>query len=426
LIASTGSLAERSSAGSHFQQILGLDLLRFVAAFLVVGYHTGFIVRAPGNPARSHFVVTVEPASAPPLFWFGFVGVPIFFVISGFVIAYSAEYSRPARFFRDRLVRLGPALWLCASLSFVLFLTFSGYAVPVIVKRYIKEMIFYPAEPWLDPVVWTLGIEIVFYGLVFLLLALNRFHLIGDLAAYLAISSLTLHLIMLGVGCNAPDLPAACVPFHKNARFLQLTLLTHGCFFAFGIFLWLWLVKSVSPLRLWWAPLSLMACVLEIVGTVSFEERLDARVHYSGNLTDSLAVAVWLGAMVFMIMAARFNRVVSEAIGRRAQRSIRFVGLTTYPLYLVHNAWLGVFLLPLTALGFALSWSVWLGVICVIILSIVITAWLEPALQARTRAAIDAIGDMFVPGLFARGPRPNHAHVQQSASEAAPPVNPAK
>lgn len=426
MISSTSYLSERSPANPRSQQILGLDLLRFAAAFMVVAYHMGFIIHAPSNPARSHLLVVTEPASTPPLFWFGFVGVPIFFVISGFVIAYSAEYTHPARFFRDRLVRLGPALWVCASLSLVLFLIFSTHPVVAILKRYIKEMIFYPAGPWLDPVVWTLGIEIVFYGLVFALLIFNRFHLIGDLAAFLACGSLILHLIMLSVGCNAPDVPAACLPFHENARFLQLTLLTHGCYFAFGIFLWLWLVKSVSPLRLWWAPLALLACVLEIISTVTFEERLDARVQYPGNLTDSVAVAVWLVAMAFIIAAVRFNQNVSEALGRRARQSIRFVGLTTYPLYLVHCAWLGLFLLPLTALGIALSWSLWLGVVGVIILSVAITAWLEPALQARTRSAIDAVGDAFAPGLFVKGSRPNPAHVQQGAGDAAPPIKQAK
>jgi peptidoglycan/LPS O-acetylase OafA/YrhL len=178
LIADSRSKAGHSSASSHFQQILGLDLLRFAAASMVVTYHMGFIIQAPSNPARSHLQIAIEPASAPPLFWFGFIGVPIFFVISGFVIAYSAEHSNPARFFRDRVVRLGPALWLCASLSVVLFLVFSRHTTAEILKRYIKEMIFFPDPPWLDPVVWTLGVEIVFYGLVFLLLKFKRFHLI--------------------------------------------------------------------------------------------------------------------------------------------------------------------------------------------------------------------------------------------------------
>ena len=84
---STSYLAERSAADPRLQQILGLDLLRFAAAFMVVAYHMGFIIDAPSNPARSHLLAVTEPASTPPLFWFGLVGVPIFFVISGFVIA---------------------------------------------------------------------------------------------------------------------------------------------------------------------------------------------------------------------------------------------------------------------------------------------------------------------------------------------------
>ena len=412
----------RPDVSSRFEQILGLDLLRFAAAFLVVAYHVGFIIQAPSNPLRSYLPAVAGPADTPPSLWFGFVGVEIFFVISGFVIAYSAEHARPARFFRDRLVRLGPALWLCATMSLVLFLVFSTYSPAMIAKRFIKEMIFYPTGPWLDPVVWTLGIEIVFYALVFTLLLLGRFHWITGLAACLTTASLGLHLIMLSLHCEAPDLPTACVRFYDHARLLQLTLLRHGCFFAFGIFLWLWLIKAVSPLRLWWAPLALVACVLEIRSTVTIEERADAHVQFPGHLPDGVAVAVWLLAMAFMIAAVRLNRPVAEAVGKRASRAIRLTGLATYPLYLVHYAWLGAFLFPLTALGLGLSVSLWLSAVGVIILSFVIAAWLEPALQAPTRAAIDAVGEKFAPGLFA----PERRTAPENTSRATPPGSPVK
>jgi len=421
-----GSRAKLSSASPRFQQILGLDLLRFAAAFLVLAYHIGFIIRAPSNPLRSYMPVAAGPSFTPPTFWFGFIGVEIFFVISGFVIAYSAEHSRPARFVRDRVVRLGPALWLCASMSLVLFLAFSTYGTIEISKRYLKEMIFWPKEPWLDPVVWTLGIEIVFYSLVFLLLVFKRFHLISALAACLTGASLAFHLIMLVLNCNAPDLPAACALFDQQARLLQLTLLRHGCFFAFGIFLWLWMVKSVSPWRLWWAPLAFLACILEIISAVTVEERMDAHVLYSGELNDSVAVAVWITAMALIIAAVHLNRPISNAMGRRSKQAIRLVGLTTYPLYLVHYAWLGALLLPIMALGFDVSSSLWLSAIGVTILSIAIAAWCEPALQARTRSAIDAIGEMLAPGLFAREAPSVDALQLQKAGDVAQSRDPAE
>ena len=90
---------------SHSRQIVGLDLVRFAAACLVMFFHFGFWMWA--GPAES---ITSRAAGVsvrfPELTFlsFGRVGVEIFFVISGFIIAYSARtrlrfsvFSEPGR-----------------------------------------------------------------------------------------------------------------------------------------------------------------------------------------------------------------------------------------------------------------------------------------------------------------------------------------
>ncbi|TIT70941.1 MAG: acyltransferase, partial [Mesorhizobium sp.] len=52
----------------------------------------------------------------------GWVGVQVFFVISGFVIAFSAENSTPLKFFEARVRRLAPAVWVCAPVSAIVLL----------------------------------------------------------------------------------------------------------------------------------------------------------------------------------------------------------------------------------------------------------------------------------------------------------------
>src|SRR5580692_7749566 len=83
-----------------------LDPLRFGAAFGVALFHQLFWSWAwvsIGHPGFERTVAAdVQYPSAAPFTWFGWVGVEIFFVISGFVIANSASRSSPKQFLVGR------------------------------------------------------------------------------------------------------------------------------------------------------------------------------------------------------------------------------------------------------------------------------------------------------------------------------------
>ena len=93
----------------------GLDLIRFISAVMVVLFH--FSALGGEVPAWP-----VPPAEAPmgwlsPFTWMGWIGVQIFFVLSGFVIAASARGSTSVTFLKKRAIRLLPALWISACLA---------------------------------------------------------------------------------------------------------------------------------------------------------------------------------------------------------------------------------------------------------------------------------------------------------------------
>jgi len=356
---------------------------------------------------------------SPPLFWFGFIGVQIFFVISGFVIAYSAEKSNAISFFRDRMVRLGPALWICATFSLVLFLTFSAVEPLSLLKRYLKEITLYPREPWLDPVVWTLCVEIAFYAVILVLLAVKRFRWIAALAAYLACGSLALQLLMWSLGCGGPAEAATCSVLAGNRRLLEFTLLEHGCFFALGIFLWLWLVKDRDVRKLWWVYPGLIACIAQIAGDVIIEERAGARTGYSGGqLSEAIAVGIWLAAVCAIIASVRFNAKIAGIIDSHTQRAVRLIGLSTYPLYLVNYVFIGVFLWLLARAGFHLTSALWFAGAAAIALSFLIAAKLEPPLQAKLRQLLNIAGAALSLDLQVPPPKADHAtHGRETPTE---------
>jgi peptidoglycan/LPS O-acetylase OafA/YrhL len=147
------------------KRVAGLDIIRFVAAALVMFYHLG--------TGKEDF---------PELFgvsWSGFVGVEIFFVISGFAITYSAASASALSFLRSRIVRLYPAVWICATVSVATVWTFNLESPLHLLHGYFNSLVLFPFRPWADGVYWTLGIEMAFYAAIFCLLAVKSFHRIS-------------------------------------------------------------------------------------------------------------------------------------------------------------------------------------------------------------------------------------------------------
>src|SRR3954451_8425712 len=115
--------------------------------------------------------------SAVPYTWFGWVGVEIFFVISGFVIANSASTSSPRQFLLGRALRLYPAVWVCATATLIVLLLFGSGPASEFILPYIHAMLLVPegvTKQSLDVVYWTLAAEMTFYVVVFCAMLTKR------------------------------------------------------------------------------------------------------------------------------------------------------------------------------------------------------------------------------------------------------------
>ncbi len=173
--------------------VLLLDLARGLACLWVFFFHVG----------------NLFDGSAPTIAYiasFGHLGVPMFFVISGYVITHAAESSQQANrspliFLRNRFKRIYLTYW--ASLMVILLLPFvlellssfktGEYVQPEsVVARYtpwewvnvvLLTQVFWAHSSDLasefagiNTVFWTLAIEFQFYVVVFLALWLGRFY----------------------------------------------------------------------------------------------------------------------------------------------------------------------------------------------------------------------------------------------------------
>lgn len=141
------------------------DLIRLLAALQVVVTH------------GDRFILAWGGVLSPALEFLP--GVPVFFLISGFLIAASYERSSTMRSFaRKRALRIFPALWACLA-GTVLILLLTGYlssvnagfgqlllwlaAQATILQFYNPEIVRHFGAGIVNPALWTIGVEIQFY-----------------------------------------------------------------------------------------------------------------------------------------------------------------------------------------------------------------------------------------------------------------------
>ncbi len=151
--------------------IVGLDVLRLCAALFVVFYHIFFFSwveqRGDGGIGDAIGLRVRFPAAVPYCSW-GWIGVDLFFVISGFVITMSAKGKRPVDFAIGRFSRLYPALLFFALFTFCIVLGAHILPARLAVLALLRTLVLFPKGPWIDGVIWTLTIEAIFYGLIFI------------------------------------------------------------------------------------------------------------------------------------------------------------------------------------------------------------------------------------------------------------------
>jgi len=166
------AVAPLTAPGFKFSEN-NFDLIRLVAASEVAIRHT------------VHHIAPEREAG--PLFWLLDMvpGVPVFFFLSGYLISRSWERSpTPSNYFRNRALRLFPALWFCTAASLLMLFT-SGYMETVdwqysqvVAWTVCQSTVFQFWNPEVlrgfgcgvvNGSLWTISVEIQFYVILALL-----------------------------------------------------------------------------------------------------------------------------------------------------------------------------------------------------------------------------------------------------------------
>jgi peptidoglycan/LPS O-acetylase OafA/YrhL len=341
--------------------IYGIDLVRFACAVSVAAFHLTWM--------------TAGIAWTLP---FGWVGVEVFFVISGLVIANSAHGATARQFMVGRFLRIYPAAWCAAAVSYPLFL-WGGYAKHTtgLIQLY-YSMILLPG-PFLATAYWTLPIELAFYFLIYTVITFHGFKHIQAIAIVLILWGAP-YLIALALTSRGV-VHWSWVDFDYGWK--NMSLLRHGPYFGLGILVWLYKEKRLSRVGACAAVLALALACMEIYARAvevwpKFAQSSLVRETAWGHLAAPSAVAFLL-AFAAILLSVRFNRLFPANAALR--KTVRLLGLTTYPFYLLHErvGELSIYLgnrAGLAALPNALLALVGVGVVALAI------AWyFEPALR---------------------------------------------
>jgi peptidoglycan/LPS O-acetylase OafA/YrhL len=147
-----------------------IDLLRFLAALTVVFFHYAFRGHAADSLCVFNYPALIPAAK------YGYLGVNLFFMISGFVIYMTVATGSLRHFVVSRAARLYPAFWICCTVTFIIALSIGGARFHVTGWQYALNMVSLGSAngvPAIDGAYWSLLVEIKFYMIVAFAIALG-------------------------------------------------------------------------------------------------------------------------------------------------------------------------------------------------------------------------------------------------------------
>lgn len=283
--------------------------LRAIAILLVAGYHyfSSWTMPIDGN--------NLYPGTLAGLFRYSWLGVELFFMVSGFVISMTLLRSRnAAEFLARRVIRLWPALLLALPVVFIVGnIGPEMYAHPLahlftsftLIDPMLLNHLLPLSVDWVTAVLWTMWVEIQFYVLSALLFFVLRTRFVPALALVTGVATALTWFPVWGWASD--ERIAALLP--AIAWYLPW-------FLAGAIFHAIWSSRRVRP----WHSLALAVCLANVGWRLWYH----AEIH-----------AIWLPIAFFVAFTAITLRWRVAAPLRMS--ALVFLGEISYEFYLVHD-----------------------------------------------------------------------------------------
>lgn len=331
------------------ERILYLDGLRCVAILMVLGCH--YLTRWTAfYPYGDTFAAIAK---------YGYFGVQLFFVISGFVI--TLTLYRCASFYEfavRRFARLWPTLALCTTLTFVMLTLIPTKVFVISPHDFIPALLFISPETlnhlthsdqyhWMDGVCWSLVVEV-------------RFYLLIGMLYFLQPQSFGRNLFYACAAILGADAIAIFCGFDSIAAHLEGTLIAKFLpWFLIGIALCF--RTTGKP----WRYLLALAAGGLIIQIITSDQRMPLAI-----VSLSIPAIMWFGT----------TEIGGQVLSNRFLTSI---GAASYSLYLLHNNigvtaihWLGA---RFGAHGpFSVALAIGIAALMILVARAIFTHWETP------------------------------------------------
>ncbi|MFM2054769.1 MAG: hypothetical protein RL456_2806 [Pseudomonadota bacterium] len=286
-----------------------IDLLRGIACAAVVVFH--FLYRGQ----QDAWIADAAPPALAQAARYGYLGVHLFFIISGYVIFMSMQGSTARGFVASRAARLYPAYWVAALLTTAVSWGLASELFPVRTRDLLINLTM--LTHWLplglkveyvDGAYWSLAVEFQFYLLMLLVMRAGWLARVEQpLTAWLALSTLD---------------------FFKRMYYPELWLaLDWAPLFSAGILFYRIRHHGLTRRRyllLWWS---------FVLALGHSTQPWEMAIGAPGDPPRS----AWVVACALTAFFGLFSLIAADRWQMRGSALTVWAGALTYPVYLLHQ-----------------------------------------------------------------------------------------
>ena len=282
------------------------------------------------------------------LFHYGYMGVSLFFIISGFLITDSIYSNSSKSFVIKRIFRLYPVYWITIFLTILIYFISSQIPAYLDFKVIVLNLSMFQrflGVRDLDGAYWTLAVELIFYFILISIKYFNRLHQLINIFLVLILFIFTINLIFK-------------IYFPENFIFNKIIkqLCYFHLFLAGIVFRDIFNKKVISNK-------SIFTLILILI--INFGTNLRFNIFI-----ETLYVTVFLSFFLLLIFHINFLQFFNSSI-------LQFLGNISYSLYLLNESFgFAIFDILNKFINFQLL-NTFITILIVVITSFLISKYIE-------------------------------------------------